>query len=69
MSAQVIQFPRTDVPKPALCRRLWIPGLQYEGETLEQMDARENRCREDDARADAEIARLWAWKNRPWWET
>jgi len=49
-------------------RRIWIPGLQYQGETTEQMEAREARLREMDAACEAEQKRLAEWKARPWWQ-
>jgi hypothetical protein len=52
---------------PAL-RPLFLPGVQYEGETVEQMEARETRTRELLALIDADERRLAEWKNRPWWE-
>ncbi len=55
-------------PRPTMMRRLWIPGMQYEGETDEQMVDRERRYAEEDARIEAEIERLYKWKLRPWWE-
>lgn len=56
------------IPYPSTMRRVWVAGIQYGNETMEQMLAREARCREEDARADAEEKRLYAWKCRPWWE-
>jgi hypothetical protein len=55
------------IPIPRVMRRVWIPGIQYEGETTEQMIERERICAAEDARADSEIERLVAWKLRPWW--
>lgn len=49
-------------------RRIWIPGVQYAGETTTQMLEREQRWRDEDACIDAEEKRLAAWKARPWWE-
>lgn len=63
LSTRTQQLP----PRPRFLRRVWLPGVQYEGETLEQMEARERQSRENDARADAEEKRLWEWKRRPWW--
>lgn len=57
------------IPRPRLIRRLWIPGLQYDGETSAQMDVREARYREEDRLADAEEQRLWRWKTTPWWQS
>jgi hypothetical protein len=54
--------------RPTTLRRVWVPGIGYAGETAEEMAARERLFREEDARADAEEARLLAWKSRPWWE-
>jgi hypothetical protein len=59
---------RPDIARPTVFRRIWIPGIQYEGETAEQMQAREDRYRAEDAAAAAELERLWRWKCRPWWE-
>lgn len=56
------------IQRPTTLRRLWVPGIQYEGESQEQMLEREQLCREDDARADAAMARLLQWKLTPWWE-
>lgn len=60
--------PADDMPRPTMPRRIWTPGLLFPGETPEQAAEREQRCREEDARIEAEVARLWAWKQRPWWE-
>ncbi len=57
-----------DLPRPTTMRRLWVPGLQYSGETLEQMAERERRHREEDAAIEAEMERLWKWKCTPVWE-
>lgn len=54
-------------PRPRLVRPIWIPGIQYEGETPAAMVAREARMREIDAALDAEEQRLLRWKLTPWW--
>lgn len=50
-----------------LLRVLWIPGLMYAGETVEQMDAREARLRAMDAEIDAAERKAEADRARPWW--
>ena len=57
-----------NLPRPRCMRVVWAPGIQYEGETLEAMAAREARMREADRAAAAEEARLWRWKLTPWWD-
>ena len=57
----------SEIPRPTSMRRLWVPGIQYEGETTAQMTERERRYREDDKRTDQEEARLYKWKCTPWW--
>ena len=52
---------------PSVARRIWIPGVQYSGETEAQMIERERLLREEDERANAEVARQLACKLRPWW--
>lgn len=54
-------------PRPRLTRRIWIPGIQYQGETAAQMEERERQCRAEDAAIAAEEERLWRWKITPWW--
>jgi len=65
--ADPLQIRTDQIPRPKAMRRLWVPGIQYEGETREQMDERERILREEDARIDAELERLWRWKCAPWW--
>ncbi len=57
-----------DLPRPTAMRRVWLPGTRYDGETMEQMAAREKRYREEDALIAAEMERLWKWKCTPVWE-
>jgi len=66
-SGYIVRCDGSKVPVPSVMRRVWIPGIQYERETDEQMAERERLCREDDARAEAEVLRLIAWLQRPWW--
>ena len=54
--------------RPTTTRRLWAPGIVFAGETEAQAAERERQWRAEDARIDAELDRLWAWKQRPWWE-
>lgn len=35
---------------------LYVHGVQYEGETLDQMSAREQACRDHNERFDAQLA-------------
>jgi hypothetical protein len=55
-------------PRPTTTRRIWFEGFQYAGETTDQMNAREERCREEDRRIKAELERLWQWKLTPIWK-
>lgn len=55
------------VPAPTSFRRVWLPGVQYEGETTEQMLQRERACRQEAEQIAAEEARLIEWMLRPWW--
>jgi len=57
------------IPRPAFVRRIWMPGMQYEDETVEQMEAREKAYRAEDERINAEAEKLWRWKTTPLWET
>lgn len=58
----------SDLPRPTVARRLWLKGVQYQGETTEQMEAREKRFEEEDRLRDLEVERLWKWKCKPIWE-
>lgn len=56
------------MPTPTLTRRIWVPGVEYSGETPEAAEAREQLFRDEDAAAEREAARLAAWAARLWWE-
>lgn len=43
-------------------RRVWMPGIEYAGETAAQASARERKWLAEDARAEADAARLRQWK-------
>jgi len=57
------------LPRPSFSKRIWLKGIQYRGETAEQMAAREKAWEEEDRKRSQEIERLWKWKTTPLWET
>lgn len=46
-----------------------VPGVQYEGETVEQMLVRDRRCTEWNAYVDAQAEYWAAQRARPWWDS
>ena len=68
MSERVVIMDTSNIPRPVIARRLWIRGIQYECETMDQMAAREKRYEREDKERKAEMERLWKWKTTPLWD-
>lgn len=68
MKPALSPLPERTAANNIIARPLWIPGLQYSGETVEQMQQREERLRAIDAEYEAQQQRIAAWRARGWWE-
>lgn len=67
MGIQTIDLPAR--PKRfVFMRPVLVPGVQYGGESIADMERREKRCREIEADFEATRVYVAAWRAKPWWE-